>query len=649
MPRTVFVPESCISEASGFLFGVESSLISGDGYACAFLILHADSLQGNDAELNLINSFKSRCFDLLCLGFWERPSQTFKSLAYDSGKSHQIYVVFNGEALVHSKLLASPLGRGRDAGNDAIAWLFDVLRIDFRLGDLLQSHLRMQCQQPNSQFVQRTTLLVPTTRGDDALCTAESHREEKKETSEDVDAVNGEQLASCRAKKMFKYDATLPASPSPESTPSVLTRDSIAKLLDALRRHSAICRQLSHKWRCYRAILGRSVIEKTIDRSRYLDDENRCDHDTDPGQNEPIDMLSRSPKRDESDASFLMGNLLSIALIDVALGVTFAAIFFFAVEDEKQKVFSCQRIIASSHSVASQLRALIGWLQGVPAGLKLNKELSHFMGNFFFYHIHLWLGYVSFVKPLLCLFTSIISYLGCVGGFSSQVALVSDILSCLSLHVYCFYVYASRVFYFLFRALSSLFRLFRGKKKNPLRNRIDTCEFDFAQLFVGTLVFTILLFLFPTVLLYYIVFTALRLLTLVLQLVLSAFVNVINHTPFYGIFLRLISSPYTTSGMELSVASSLKSHHLGNKTNAVFLMTFRQAPLNEVISTCQDELDKFYSPGRIRAEPTAREILGKGKPSAPNMKETPTDFGSWCKNTVTRLFRGELVEPWKQY
>ena len=93
----------------------------------------------------------------------------------------------------------------------------------------------------------------------------------------------------------------------------------------------------------------------------------------------------------------------------------------------------------------------------------------------------------------------------------------------------------------------------------------------------GTLVFTILLFLFPTVLLYYIVFTALRLLTLgqyyslciyvspmifvwidscsslaqcsVLQLVLSAFVNVINHTPFYGIFLRLISSPYTTSGV----------------------------------------------------------------------------------------------------
>ena len=49
--------------------------------------------------MNLINSFKSRCFDLLCLGFWERPSQTFKSLAYDSGKSHQIYVVFNGEVI----------------------------------------------------------------------------------------------------------------------------------------------------------------------------------------------------------------------------------------------------------------------------------------------------------------------------------------------------------------------------------------------------------------------------------------------------------------------------------------------------------------------------------------------------------------------
>ena len=32
--------------------------------------------------------------------------------------------------------------------------------------------------------------------------------------------------------------------------------------------------------------------------------------------------------------------------------------------------------------------------------------------------------------------------------------------------------------------------------------------------------------------------------------------------------------------MELIVASSLKSHHLGNKTNAVFLMTFRQVALH---------------------------------------------------------------------
>ena len=62
---------------------------------------------------------------------------------------------------------------------------------------------------------------------------------------------------------------------------------------------------------------------------------------------------------------------------------------------------------------------------------------------------------------------------------------VLAILSLFSLHVYCFYVYASRVFYFLFRGFSSLFRLFRGKKKNPLRKRIDSCQFDFAQLFLG--------------------------------------------------------------------------------------------------------------------------------------------------------------------
>ena len=42
--------------------------------------------------------------------------------------------------------------------------------------------------------------------------------------------------------------------------------------------------------------------------------------------------------------------------------------------------------------VAAELDRLLNWLMGVPAGLKLNETLAHFLGKFFLYHIFLWKG-----------------------------------------------------------------------------------------------------------------------------------------------------------------------------------------------------------------------------------------------------------------
>ena len=42
--------------------------------------------------------------------------------------------------------------------------------------------------------------------------------------------------------------------------------------------------------------------------------------------------------------------------------------------------------------VATQLSDLVQWLMGAPAGLKLNAQLTNFLGHFFIYHIYLWTG-----------------------------------------------------------------------------------------------------------------------------------------------------------------------------------------------------------------------------------------------------------------
>ena len=49
--------------------------------------------------------------------------------------------------------------------------------------------------------------------------------------------------------------------------------------------------------------------------------------------------------------------------------------------------------------VVHGLRRLITWLMGAPAGLKLNSVLSHSLGKFFLYHIHLWRTFLHVITP----------------------------------------------------------------------------------------------------------------------------------------------------------------------------------------------------------------------------------------------------------
>lgn len=64
-----------------------------------------------------------------------------------------------------------------------------------------------------------------------------------------------------------------------------------------------------------------------------------------------------------------------------------------------------------------------------------------------------------------------------------------------------------RLFNIQISGLIALLRLFVGRKYNPLRGGIDSCEYTNQELFVGTVAFTILLLLLPTTAMYYIVFT----------------------------------------------------------------------------------------------------------------------------------------------
>jgi phosphatidylinositol glycan class Q protein len=127
-------------------------------------------------------------------------------------------------------------------------------------------------------------------------------------------------------------------------------------------------------------------------------------------------------------------------------------------------------------------------------------------------------------------------------GATMPISLFSDLVSVLTLHIYCFYVASARIFHWQLTIIISLFHLFRGKKRNILRNRIDSCDYDLDQLLLGTILFTLLFFLLPTVFVFYLTFASARVAVIGLKAALEIGLACLNHFPLFAVMLRIKDS-----------------------------------------------------------------------------------------------------------
>ena len=203
------------------------------------------------------------------------------------------------------------------------------------------------------------------------------------------------------------------------------------------------------------------------------------------------------------------------------------------------------------------LRDMILWLMDWPAGLKLNTELAIFLGDLFLWVIDLWKGsstpvllsprlltYTECVIGLQPLLPHVIYFIGfsSFAGATMPISMFSDLLSLLTVHIYCFYTASARIFHWQLTIIMSLFHLFRGKKHNVLRNRIDSCDYDLDQLLLGTILFTLLFFLLPTVAVFYLTFTSARMAIIFLKAALDTSLACLNHFPLFALMLRVKDS-----------------------------------------------------------------------------------------------------------
>ena len=149
---------------------------------------------------------------------------------------------------------------------------------------------------------------------------------------------------------------------------------------------------------------------------------------------------------------------------------------------------------------------LVSWLMGWPSGIKLNNNLDNFLGQMFLMFTGWWRVLNFLVRPYLPMILQVISCCG-IFGATIIVALLQDLIALLFFNVFVFYLISSTMYHWQLGVLSSLFHLFKGQKKNILRNRVDSCDYSVEQLLLGTLLFTLIFLLLPTVAVYYVVFS----------------------------------------------------------------------------------------------------------------------------------------------
>ncbi|XP_031108048.1 uncharacterized protein LOC116012609 isoform X2 [Ipomoea triloba] len=234
----------------------------------------------------------------------------------------------------------------------------------------------------------------------------------------------------------------------------------------------------------------------------------------------------------------LLGNLLSILLYSRAEA-------------------ACLFVLNSADGITNHiLRTGCVWLMGNPAGFKLNAELAGLLGMVSLNAIQIWSTLWLFLNFFLAYLMKMIAVSGSLFGLTTAAALTIDIISLATMHLSALHWLLSLIYSWQIQAISALWRLFRGRKWNPLRQRLDSYGYTVEQHVVGSLLFTPLLLLLPTVSAFYIFFTILNATISLICIVIELGILVIHATPYTKVAVWLVRKKRFPSGIWFEIVSS---------------------------------------------------------------------------------------------
>ncbi|KAF0927591.1 hypothetical protein E2562_034472 [Oryza meyeriana var. granulata] len=219
--------------------------------------------------------------------------------------------------------------------------------------------------------------------------------------------------------------------------------------------------------------------------------------------------------------------LWSNIVMDLLMGLFLGAALLLKTEIICSWTFALVRYMTDS-----VLRSGCVWLMGVPAGFKLNTELAEVLGMISLNGIQifstLWFIVGGFLRHIIWG----LAFSGILFGLTVPVSFFIDVIQLATLHVTVLQWLISLIYSRQIQTVTSLWRLFRGRKWNPLRQRLDSYDYTVQQHVVGSLLFTPVLLLLPTTSIFYIFFSILSTTIICLCILLEITVSIIHSTPY---------------------------------------------------------------------------------------------------------------------
>ncbi|XP_071694011.1 uncharacterized protein [Rutidosis leptorrhynchoides] len=306
----------------------------------------------------------------------------------------------------------------------------------------------------------------------------------------------------------------------------------------------------------------------------------------------------------EKSAQYKHSMWLSV-VIDVLLGNLFGLAMLIYADSACLWILNITSDITNNWWLISCAR-----LMKNPAGFKLNTELAGVLGTLSLNTIQIWSTLWGSMRFLFIYFMKGVALSGILFGLTIPSALIVDVINISTSHIATLQWLISLLYSRQIQATTALWRLFRGQKWNPLRERLDSYDYTVEQHIVGSLLFTPLLLLLPTTSAFYMSFTIMNMTIGSICMIIEVAISVIHATPYTKIFIWLLRPSRFPCGIWFEILN-IESHDMKVKLESIDLRARRSDLLVSYLHSYSYTLGELVGPHyRYLGSAVSRSSIG---------------------------------------